>query len=52
MLHRLSLGLLAFAISMTSLPVMTQEDGSADDLGVMRISFRCVIQSILAFQVA
>ena len=38
MLRRLSLGLLASAISVASLPAIAQEDGGADDLGVMSIS--------------
>ena len=35
MLRRLSLGLLASAISIAYLPAIAQEKGSADDLGVM-----------------
>ena len=38
MLRRLSLGLLASAISVASLPAIAQEDSGADDLGVMSIS--------------
>ena len=41
MLRRLSLGLLASAISVASLPAIAQEDGSADELGVMSISQGC-----------
>jgi hypothetical protein len=37
MLRRLSVGLLASAISIAALPAIAQEDGSADDLGVMSI---------------
>ena len=38
MLRRLSLGLLASAISFASLPAIAQEYGSADDLGVSILS--------------
>ena len=45
MLRRLSLGLLASAISIAALPAIAQEDGSADDLGdVMSISLRDVVK--------
>ena len=37
MLRRLSVGLLASAISIAALPAIAQEDGSADDLDVMSI---------------
>ena len=50
MLRRLSLGLLASAISVASLPAIAQEDGSADDLGVMSISLKDVVKSTLGFQ--
>ena len=50
MLRRLSLGLLASAISIASLPVIAQEDGSADDLGVMSISLKDVVKPTLGFQ--
>ena len=41
MLRRLSLGLLASAISVASLPAIAQEDGGADDLGdVMSINLQ------------
>ena len=43
MLRRLSLGLLASAISVASLPAIAQE-GSADDLGVMSISLKDVVK--------
>ena len=43
MLRRLSLGLLASAICIASLPAIAQEDGSADDLGVMSISLKDVV---------
>jgi hypothetical protein len=49
MLRRLSLGLLASAISFASLPAMAQE-GSADDLGVMSISLKDVAKPTLGFQ--
>ena len=50
MLRRLSLGLLASAISLAALPAVAQEDGSADDLGVMSISLKDVVKPTLGFQ--
>ncbi|QNI76201.1 carbamoyl-phosphate synthase [Synechococcus sp. MVIR-18-1] len=50
MLRRLSLGLLASAISIAALPAIAQEDGSADDLGVMSISLKDVVKPTLGFQ--
>jgi len=50
MLRRLSLGLLASAISVASLPAIAQEDGSADDLGVMSISLKDVVKPTFGFQ--
>ncbi len=50
MLRRLSLGLLASAISVASLPAIAQEDGSADDLGVMSISLKDVVKPTIGFQ--
>ena len=50
MLRRLSLGLLASAISVASLPAIAQDDGSADDLGVMSISLKDVVKPTLGFQ--
>ena len=50
MLRRLSLGLLASVISVASLPAIAQEDGSADDLGVMSISLKEVVKPTLGFQ--
>ena len=50
MLRRLSLGLLASAISVASLPAIAQEDGSADDLGVMSISLKDVVNQPLGFK--
>ena len=50
MLRRLSLGLLASAISLASLPAIAQEDGSAEDLGVMSISLRGVVKPTIGFQ--
>ena len=44
MLGRLSLGLLASAISLAALPAIAQE-GSADDLGVMSISLEDVVRT-------
>ena len=48
-LRRLSLGILASAISVASLPAIAQE-GSADDLGVMSISLKDVVKPTLGFQ--
>ena len=50
MLRRLSLGLLASAISIASLPAIAQEEGSADDLGVMSISLKDVVKPTIGFQ--
>ena len=50
MLRRLSLGLLASAISLASLPAIAQEDGSAEDLGAMSISLKDVVKPTLGFQ--
>ena len=50
MLRRLSLGRLASAISLASLPAIAQEDGSADDLGVMSISLKDVVKPTIGFQ--
>ena len=51
MLRRLSLGLLASAISVASLPAIAQEDGSAEDLGdVMSISLKDVVKPTIGFQ--
>ena len=50
MLRRISLGLLASAISVASLPAIAQEDGSADDLGVMSISLKDVVKPTIGFQ--
>ncbi len=49
MLRRLSLGLLASAISVAALPAIAQE-GSADDLGVMSISLKDVVKPRVGFQ--
>ena len=49
MLRRLSLGLLASAISLASLPAIAQED-SAEDLGVMSISLADVVKPTIGFQ--
>ena len=49
MLHRFSLGLLASALSIASLPAIAQE-GSADDLGVMSISLKDVVKPRVGFQ--
>jgi hypothetical protein len=50
MLRRLSLGLLASAISLTALPAIAQEKGSAEDLGVMSINLRDVVKPRVGFQ--
>ena len=49
MLRRLSLGLLASAISIAALPAIAQE-GNADDLGVMSISLKDVVKPTFGFQ--
>ena len=49
MLRRLSLGLLASAISIAALPAIAQE-GSADDLGVMEINLRDAVKFNWGFQ--
>ena len=41
---------MASAISVASLPAIAQEDGSADDLGVMSISLKDVVKPTLGFQ--
>ena len=50
MLRRLSLGLLASAISLASLPAIAQEDGGADELEVMSISLKDVVKPTFGFQ--
>ena len=50
MLRCLSLGLLASAISVASLPAIAQEDGSADDLGVMSISLKDIVKPQVGIQ--
>jgi hypothetical protein len=50
MLRRLSLGLLASAISVASVPAIAQEDGSAEDIGVMSISLKDVVKPSIGFQ--
>ena len=50
MLRRLSIGLLVSAIPFASLPAIAQEDGSADDLGVMSISLKDVVKPQVGFQ--
>jgi hypothetical protein len=49
MLRRLSLGLMASAISIAALPAIAQE-GSADDLGVMSTSLKDVVKPTIGFQ--
>jgi hypothetical protein len=50
MLRRLSLGLLASAISLASLPAIAQEDSGADDLGVMSINLKEMAKFSWGFQ--
>lgn len=50
MLRRLSLGLLASAISLAALPAIAQEGNGAVDLGVMSISLKDVVKPTLGFQ--
>ena len=45
MLRRLSLSLLASAISLASLPCIAQEDGGADEIGVEGISLKDEVKS-------
>ena len=49
MLRRLSIGLLASAIAMAPLPTKAQ-DGTAEDLGVMRVSLADVVKPTIGFQ--
>ena len=49
MLRRLSLGLLASAISVDSLPAIAQE-GSAEDLGVMSIRLNELVKTAFGIQ--
>ena len=48
-LRRLSIGLLASAVAIAPLP-LKEQDGSADDLGVMSISLKDVVKPTLGFQ--
>ena len=50
MLRRLSLGLLASAISVAALPAIAQEGSGADELGVMSISLKDVVKPTIGFQ--
>ena len=50
MLPHLSLGLLASAISVASLPAIAQENGSADDYGVMSINLKDVVSQLLVLK--
>ena len=49
MLRHLSIGLLASAVAIAQLPLKAQ-DGSADDLGVMSVSLKDVVQPTFGFQ--
>ena len=50
MLRRLALVLLASVIPVAALPAFAQEDGSAEDLGVMSISLKDVVKPQVGFQ--
>ena len=50
MLRHFTAGLLATAAFLAPLAASAQEDGSADDLGVMSISLRDVVKPTLGFQ--
>ena len=50
MLRRLSLGLLASAFAVASLPAIAQEGSGADELGVMSISLKAVVKPTIGFQ--
>ncbi len=50
MLRQFTAGLLATAAFLAPLPTSAQENGSADDLGVMRISLKDVVKPTIGFQ--
>ncbi len=50
MLRQLTAGLLATAAFIAPLPAIAQENGSADDLGVMSISLKDVVKPTVGFQ--
>ena len=50
MLRQFAAGLLGAAAFLAPLPASTQEDRSADDLGVMSISLKDVVKPTLGFQ--
>ncbi len=50
MLRQFSAGLFATAAFLAPLPTSAQENGSADDLGVMSISLKDVVKPTLGFQ--
>ena len=50
MLRQFTAGFLAAAAFLAPLPASAQEDGSADDLGVMSISLKDVVKPTLGFQ--
>ena len=50
MLRQLTAGLLGAAAFLAPLPAIAQENGSADDLGVMSISLKDVVKPTLGFQ--
>jgi hypothetical protein len=50
MLRQFTAGLLAAAAFLAALPAIAQEDGGADDLGVMSISLKDVVKPTIGFQ--
>ena len=50
MLRQFTAGLFAAAAFLAPLPASAQEEGSADDLGVMSISLKDVVKTTLGFQ--
>ena len=50
MLRSLSIGLLVSAIPLASLSAIAQEDGSAEDLGVMSVSLKDIVKPQVGFQ--
>ena len=50
MLRQFTAGLLASAAFLALVPASAQENGSADDLGVMSISLKDVVKPTLGFQ--
>ena len=50
MLRQVTAGLLATAAFLAPLPASAQENGSADDLGVMEISLKDMVKPTIGFQ--